>query len=61
MEGYNMTNSDNKLILLRDNEGKAQIRYRKSDDQHWNTIYSDETKIDDIIDKLIESFNKING
>lgn len=56
-----MTNSDNKLILLRDNEGKAQIRYRKSDDQHWNTIYSDETKIDDIIDKLIESFNKING
>lgn len=53
-----MTNSDNKLILVKDNEGKAQIRYRKTNEPHWSTIYSNETDIDEVIEQIIFNFAK---
>lgn len=48
------TSSDYKLILMSDNEGKAQIRYRKNGDAHFTTLYLDETDFDKIIDRLTE-------
>lgn len=52
-----MTNSDYKLILSRGNDGKAQIRYRLTKDQIWNTIYLDETDTDKVITNLIKDYN----
>lgn len=53
-----MNNSDYKLILVRDNEGKAQIRYRKTGDALWNTLYLEETDLDKVIDQLTKRFKK---
>ena len=52
-----MTNSDYKLILSRGNDCKAQIRYRLTKDQIWNTIYLDETDTDKVITNLIKDYN----
>lgn len=49
-----MSNSDYKLILVSDNTNKTQIRYRKKNDQFWNTIDLKEKDIDKIIDFIIK-------
>lgn len=51
-----MTNSDNKLILVRDSEGKVQLRYRMSEDAHWKTISTNRTDIDKIIEEIRSKF-----
>ena len=48
-----------KLILVSDNTGKSRVRYLKKGDRHWNTIYLNESDIDVIVDKLIESIKDV--
>jgi len=52
-----MSDSNYKLILIRGNDGKAQIRYQLTEDRQWNTLYLDETDIDKVIIDLIKDYN----
>lgn len=54
-----MTNSDNKLILIRTPENKAEIRYKKSDNSHWATLELEETDIDCIIEQIINKLKVV--
>lgn len=53
-----MSNSDHRLILVSDNSKKVQVRYRKTGDSHWNTLYLDETDMDKVIDSIIAKLSK---
>lgn len=52
-----MSNSDYKLILTKGNDGKAQIRYRLTNDNTWQTMYLDESDLDKVITNLIKDYN----
>lgn len=47
--------SDYKLILAVDNSNKTEVRYRRSNDSHWQTLYLNEVKPDDVIDAIFKA------
>lgn len=50
---------DYKLILISDNSNKTKVRYRKKNDQHWQTIYLNETDTDALIDQMTKELKSV--